>query len=62
MLQGQASTWASVQEYHRLAVRITALFPIEGMDIIYRQHSGAVGFDRWKQEIFSGLCCHGNKE
>ena len=49
-----AAARATVQEHHRLAGRVAALFPIDLVQIGDAQPAAAVGFDRWIQVAAHG--------
>jgi hypothetical protein len=55
----RATAWATVQEYHWLALGIAALFEIDAMIRVYAKVSGAVGFDGRVQGIrLTRFDCH----
>lgn len=49
VLRRQAGARAAVQEDDRNAVRVADLFPVDGVDVVDRQHAVAGGQDRREQ-------------
>ena len=55
----QSGARAAMQEQHRDAQRIAALLPVQGVQVVHRQHAAAVRLDRWIQGVGKDRVGHG---